>query len=96
MEPGEVLDALVDLAREVGLEVKRLPSSRPGSEPELPARSGACRLRGRLLVLLAPADSVEDRIEAMVHGLRGVDPQLLEGRWIPPAVRERLEGAGGA
>lgn len=92
MEPGELLDCLVDLAREAGLEVRRLPA-RAGSETESPPRSGVCRLRGRLLVLLASGDSVEDRIDAVVHGLRSLDPALLEGRWIPPAIRDRLERA---
>jgi hypothetical protein len=90
VEPGEILDCLVDLAREAGLEVRRLPAS-AGSETEPLARSGVCRLRGRLLVLLATADSMEDRIDAVVRGLRSLEPAALEGRWIPPAVRDRLE-----
>jgi hypothetical protein len=93
MEPAEILDSLVDLARQLGVEVRRL-ASRPTSE-EPPARSGMVKLRGRLLVLLAAGDSVEDRIDAVVQALRSVDPGQLEGRWIPPAVRERLEGSGG-
>jgi hypothetical protein len=95
MTPAEVFDCLLDLAREVGLEVRRMPV-RAGVETEAPARSGVCRVRGRLLVLLAPGDSVEDRIEALVQGLRSAGSGLWEGRWIPPAVRDRLEGPGGA
>jgi len=95
MTPAEILNCLLDLAREVGLEVRRMPV-RAGAETEAPARSGVCRVRGRLLVLLAPGDSMEDRIEALVQGLRSAGANLWEGRWIPPAVRERLEGPGGA
>ena len=95
MTPAEILNCLLDLAREVGLEVRRMPV-RAGAETEAPARSGVCRVRGRLLVLLAPGDSIEDRIEALVQGLRSAGANLWEGRWIPPAVRERLEGPGGA
>jgi len=91
VEAGELLAGLLDLAREAGLEVRPLPGP-SGAESELPARSGACRLRGRWLVLLAPDDSVEERIAAVAQGLRSLGPVALEGRWIPPALRARLEG----
>ena len=91
MTPAELLGCLLDLAREAGLEVRALPA-RGVAEADLPARSGVCRVRGRLLVLLSAADSVEDRIDALVHALRSAGPDALEGRWIPPAVRERIEG----
>jgi len=94
MLPAEVLDCLLDLARELGLEVRRMPA-RGGMETEVPARSGVCRLRGRLLVLLAPGDSLEDLIDTLGQGLRSAGAGLWEGRWIPPAVRDRLEGSGG-
>jgi len=95
MTPAEVFDCLLDLAREVDLEVRRMPV-RAGAETEAPARSGVCRVRGRWLVLLASGDSLEDRIEALVQGLRRAGANLWEGRWIPPAGRGRLEGPGGA
>jgi hypothetical protein len=94
MEAGQVLDCLVDLAREAGLEVRRLPA-REGPDSEFPARSGVCRVRDRLLVLLASGDTVEDRIDAVAQALRGLGPSWLEGRWLPPAVRARLEGPDG-
>jgi hypothetical protein len=90
VEPSEVLEFLIDLSRETGLEVRRVPA-RLTSESEQPARSGVCRVRGRLFVLLAAADSVEDRIAALASGLRALEPSVLEGRWLPPAVRERLD-----
>lgn len=94
MTPGQILDCLVDLARESGLEVRAL-AARGAAESDLPARSGVCRVHGRLLVLLSAADSVEDRIDALLHALRSAGPEALEGRWIPPAVRERLEAPAG-
>jgi len=93
MDSAEVLEFLIDLARDTGLEVRRVPA-RQASDSEPPARSGVCRVRGRLFVLLAAADSVEDRIAALAGGLRALDPSVLEGRWLPPAVRERLEAPG--
>ena len=91
MEPPEILQFLGDLAREVGVEVRRVPAGL-GEPLEPPARSGVCRVGTRLFVLLSAADSVEDRIEALAAGLRTADPAALEGRFLPPAVRERLEG----
>ena len=90
MTPAEILASLVDIAREAGLEVRALPA-RGAADADLAPRSGVCRVRGRLLVLLSAADSVEDRTHALVHALRSAGPEALEGRWIPPAVRERIE-----
>lgn len=90
MEPHDLLQLLGELAREAGLEVRRVPAGL-GDPAEPPARSGVCRVGSRHFVLLAAADSVEDRIEALAAGLRMADPAVLEGRFLPPAVRERLD-----
>jgi len=92
MEPAELHERLLELAREAGLRVERLPAAR---EADAPTRSGVCRLRGELRVLLAPGDGIEDRIEALAAGLRALGTAPLEGRWLPPAVRARLEGGSG-
>ncbi|CAG0975312.1 hypothetical protein BURK2_01536 [Burkholderiales bacterium] len=95
MQPAELLAFLADLANEVGLVVRRIPtaSAEPG---EPPPRSGTCRVGERFFVFLAAADPIEDRIDALVFGLRTASPAALEGRYLPPAVRERLDrGAGG-
>jgi hypothetical protein len=92
MQPAELHDALLELAREAGLRVERLPATRDG---DATTRSGVCRLRGELRVLLAPGDGIEDRIAALVAGLRTLGPAPLEARWLPPAVRRRLEGGPG-
>jgi hypothetical protein len=94
LTPAEMLDCLLDLAREAGIALRPL-SARGAAEGDLPVRSGVCRVRGQLLVMLAASDSVEDRIDVLLHALRSAGPAVLEGRWIPPAVRERLEGPGG-
>jgi len=89
VDPADVLLELVGLAREAGLEVREL---RPrGGEGEGAARSGACRLQGRIWVLLAPHDPLEDRIDVLARALVEHAPDALEGRWLPPAVRARLE-----
>lgn len=93
MTPGELRDALADLAREAEIDVRVL--SGPGEvEPGLPVASGACRVRGRVWVILAARDPVEEHIEVLARALRTHAGAWLEGRFLPPAVRERLEGAG--
>ena len=43
-------------------------------------------------LVLAAADPVEERIAVVVDALRAHAGELLEGRYLPPAVRARLEG----
>ena len=90
MESVELLDCLVGLAEEAGLRVRVLAG---GSLPEgeVPTRSGACRIRDSIWVLLVPADPLEDRIEAVAAALAQHRPGLVEERYLPPAVRERIE-----
>ena len=87
MEPGALLDALVDLAREAGVTVKELP--RGGGDP--PPTSDACRIRGEPWLLLARSDSLEDRIDAAARAVLRFAPEIVEGRFLPPAVRARLD-----
>jgi hypothetical protein len=87
LEPSEILEQLVRVAEEAGIGVRVV---RP-SEGDPPARSGLCRVRGRLLLLLAPADPLDARIEAVAAALREHGGSLLEERFLPPAVRERLD-----
>jgi hypothetical protein len=89
MTPREVRDALVELAREAGLEVRMAPEPREGA-----VASGICRLRGRWLVILAAADPVEEHVAVLARALRVHAPGLASQRFLPPAVRARLEGEG--
>jgi hypothetical protein len=87
--PAEVLEALVGLCREAGLDVRQLRGANEvAGEPM--ARSGVCRVRGALWLVLSDADGVEERIAAAADALRAHAPDLVEGRYLPPAVRERL------
>jgi hypothetical protein len=90
MTPHELRDALAELAREAGMDVRVLTG---GSDPDLGLRmaSGACRVRGRLWVVLAAGDPAEEHIEVLAVALRQHAGAWLEGRWLAPAVRERLE-----
>jgi hypothetical protein len=86
VEPRELLERLVGLAEEVGIVVR---TARAG-ESELPPRSGLCRLRGQPVLVVTAAEPLEARIEAVVAALRA-HGGALEERFLPPAVRERLD-----
>jgi hypothetical protein len=85
--PRELLERLIGLAEEAGIAVR---IARAG-ESELPPRSGLCRVRGRPLLVVSAAEPLDARIEAVAAALRA-HGGLLEERFLPPAVRERLEG----
>jgi hypothetical protein len=89
VEASEVLAHLVAFAGEAGIRVRAAPRSEAALE------SALCRVRGELWLVLVPADPVEHRIDVVVRALREHAPELLEERWLPPAVRARVEGEGG-
>lgn len=91
MSPDEVLARLVELARAEGLHVREVHAG-AGSEPAL--RSGIARLREVVYVVLVDSEPLEDRIEVVARALREHRPGALEGRYLPPAVRSRLEPSG--
>ena len=91
MSPAEVLEALTDLCREAGIEVRRVRVG-PEASVEPAVRSGVCRVRGVLWLVLCDADGVEERIGAAADALRGYAPDFVDGRYLPPALRQRLGG----
>jgi len=87
VELSELLDRLAELAREAGLQVREL---RAGGEGDPSPASGVCRVRGETWVLLSASDGLERRVEVLARALKSHAGHLLEGRYLPPAVRERL------
>jgi hypothetical protein len=88
VELSELLERLVELARELGLEVREL---RAGALSDPPPASGVCRLRGATWVMLCDSDTLAQRVDTLVGALRAhAAPGTLEGRYLPPALRERL------
>ncbi len=92
MEPGALLEMLVELAGESGLAVRRL-SRQPAFEGLTESSSGIYRVRGEVRVLLADSDPLPDRIRVLARALRETRAGQLEGRFLPPAVRECLDRA---
>ena len=91
MQPADLMEALVALADAAGLEVRTAGSSSRG-DPELPTASGVCRLRGTTWVVLSQGDSVDVQLDVLADALRVHASELLEERYLPPAVRQRLFG----
>jgi hypothetical protein len=95
MEARQILDVLVGLAEEAGLRVRAgRGSAAPEGEPT--PRSALCRVRGETWLVLLASDGVDERIRVVAEALRIHAADLLEERYLPPAVRERLEGPAAA
>ena len=87
MELSELMETLTALAGEAGLKVREV---RAGADGEPPIASGVCWLRGEIWVLLVAADGLERRVDVIAGALKTHAGAILEGRYLPPAVRERL------
>lgn len=89
MEASEILDAFLALAEEAKLEV-RVVGRRRGEEDETPPASAVCRVRGAVWVVLSAADPVEVHLDVLADALNANAAELLESRYLSPAVRQRL------
>jgi hypothetical protein len=89
VEPAALLAAGLELARELGLEVRRIGA--PGHDELAPAASGSCLLRGRPLVMLWAGDPLERQLEVLGGALRAHAAEALEMRFLAPAIRAWLE-----
>ncbi len=92
MEPDDLLERLLALARSAGVEVRETKAQ---GEVDSGPHSASCRLRGRLWVILVAGDPLEERIRAVADALDQADPGWLETHYLPPALRTRLEGRPG-
>ncbi|MCP3985845.1 MAG: hypothetical protein GY723_15795 [bacterium] len=92
MEPGEILDVLVEVAQEAGVTVRVLSRAAAREGEPLP-ESNVCRIRGEPWLILASGESIEDRISAAALAVRTFAARQAERRFLPPAVRERLDRA---
>jgi hypothetical protein len=93
VQPADLMKALVELANEAELEV-RLAGASPGGDFEPPTASGVCRLRDATWVVLSQADPVDVQLDVLAGALREHAGAVLEERYLPPAVRQRLFETG--
>ena len=69
MEPEAILEALLGLAKEAGLEVRMMQSG-PLGDLERPPQSGVCRLRDRHWVVLFAEDPPLALVEVLAGALK--------------------------
>ncbi len=86
MDPQKKLSALLKLAEDTGIVVRRVRLT--GESSEHPGGS-LVRLRDQQMLLLDPSASIADRIQAAAEALRG-RPELQDS-FIPPEIRELIE-----
>ena len=90
MEPSQILEALLDLARDAGLEVRGV--SRGNLEGgESPPGSAVVRVKGDVWVMLSEVDPVTLQLEVLAGALRVHAADVVEDRYLPPAIRALLE-----
>ena len=91
MENSELMQALLDLCGEAGLDV-RLVGASAAADGESPPGSAVCRVQGKLWIVLSRGDPVELQLRVLATALREHAGELLESRYLPPALRELLGG----
>ncbi|MFP4054666.1 MAG: hypothetical protein ACLFV7_12465 [Phycisphaerae bacterium] len=85
MDSYQTIAELVELAAELGVEVRRAPAGDPTSHP-----GGALvKLKGREVLFLEPAAGVADQLAVLAATLKG-RPEL-EDRYLKPSLREAIE-----
>jgi len=89
VKPAELMQALLDLAEEIGLEVRVVGGPRADGEPA-PA-SAVCRVKGRVWVVLSRDDASATQIGVLARALVAQPDAGLEAPWLPPAVRDVLD-----
>jgi len=77
---------LSEVAESLGVEL-RLENL--GGADDLPAASGLCRLKGKLVIFVERRQDLAWRCRRLGRALKGLD---LEGVYLKPAVRDFLEG----
>jgi len=89
MSDAELMSLLLEIAGEAGIEV------RSAGDADAPPMSGVCRVRGKLWVVLSRSDPVEIQVDTLAGALADHASPFLEGRFIAPVARARIESAGG-
>jgi len=93
MQDSEILELMLELARDAGLVV-RIGSGHTGGADETPLASGVCRVRDEIWVVLSVHEPAVGQIQVLAGALRKHAGTLLEERFLPPAVRVWLDPGG--
>jgi hypothetical protein len=81
---GAILEQLEELARSLGIEIRKEQLRREGSF----SPGGLCRLKGEYLLIFNTKATKEDRIEALVQAVGRFD---LDKLYLKPGLREFLD-----
>lgn len=88
MDEPTKLSHLMDIAQDLGLEVRNVPGSGlPDSHPG----GAVIRLKGRPVVFLDPSAALPEQIDVLAAALR--KEPALEQRFIQPEIRQILDQA---
>jgi hypothetical protein len=93
MQDSEILEVLLELARDAGLVV-RIGSGSSGVGDETPLASGVCRVRDEVWVVLSISEPAVGQIQVLAGALKKYAGTLLEERFLPPAVRAWVDPGG--
>jgi len=95
MQDSEILEVLLELARDAGLVVRiGSGTSGGGGGDETPLASGVCRVRDEIWVVLSVNEPAVGQIQVLASALRKYAGTLLEERFLPPAVRAWVDPGG--
>lgn len=94
MDPGALLEILLELAGRAALEVRVLSSGDSGKKAGefRPTESAACRVGDRIWVVLAPNDPPAHQARVIAEALGRYRADFLEGVFVAPGVRDYLDG----
>jgi hypothetical protein len=91
MDTVQLLEALLQLAVDAGLEVRLVgPSASGEGELKVLGGSAVCKVRGEIWVVLATNDPISEQIALLSDTLKSHAGDYIEGHYLPPALRECL------
>ena len=83
MKPEKTYQYLEDLAEQLGISIRYDDFS----DPEMPTRSGLCKVKGHHFYFMDNSKSIHEKIRLLSKCLSRMD---LEGVFVLPAVRDLL------
>ncbi|MCK4728431.1 MAG: hypothetical protein KAT27_05880 [Desulfobacterales bacterium] len=84
MEPEKTYQYLEDLAEQLGISIRYDDFS----DPEVPATSGLCKVRGRRFYIMDRSKGLSEKISLLSQCLCRMD---LDDVYVLPAIRELLD-----
>lgn len=90
MDPGALLEGLLELADRAQLEVRVLSASGSGGDFR-PTESAACRVGDRIWVVLAPNDPSEHQARILAETLGRFREPFLEDTFVAPGIRDFID-----